>query len=82
VDESKLQAVKDSLDDPSKIYGSPEDNTNALKALEAIELSESQSRDSIVSTIMNNIANIIDVIFTFSVASYVHHLNQVPCSCT
>ncbi|CAM0909721.1 unnamed protein product [Alopecurus aequalis] len=60
VDESKLQAVKDSLDDPSKIYGSPEDNTSALKALEAIELSESQSRDSIVSTIMNNIANIID----------------------
>lgn len=60
VDESKLQAVKDSLDDPSKVYGSPEDNTNALKALQAIELSESQSRDSIVSTIMNNIANIID----------------------
>lgn len=60
VDESKLQAVKDSLEDPSKIYGSPEDNTNALKAIETIELSESQSRDSIVSTIMNNIANIID----------------------
>uniref|UniRef100_A0ACD6AGC5 Uncharacterized protein n=1 Tax=Avena sativa TaxID=4498 RepID=A0ACD6AGC5_AVESA len=60
VDEIRLQAVKDSSDDPSKTYGSPEDNTSALKALAAIELSESQSRDSIVSTIMNNIANIID----------------------
>ncbi|KAF0907078.1 hypothetical protein E2562_014679 [Oryza meyeriana var. granulata] len=60
VDESKLQAVKDSLDDPSKIYGSPEDNTNALKSLSAIELSESQSRECIVSTIMNNITNMLD----------------------
>lgn len=60
VDESKLQAVKDSPEDPSKTYGSPEDNASALKALEAIEVSESQSRECIVSTIMNNIANIID----------------------
>ncbi|KAF7103309.1 hypothetical protein CFC21_104308 [Triticum aestivum] len=60
VDDSKLQAVKDSPDNPSKIYGSPEDNASALKALEAIEVSESQSRECIVSTIMNNIVNIID----------------------
>ncbi|KAL6603536.1 hypothetical protein ACP70R_043897 [Stipagrostis hirtigluma subsp. patula] len=60
VDESKLQAVKDSSDDPSKIYGSPEDNANALKALSEIELSESQSRECIVSTIMNSIANMLD----------------------
>ncbi|XP_006657548.1 protein SEMI-ROLLED LEAF 2-like [Oryza brachyantha] len=60
VDESKLQAVKDSLDDPSKIYGSPEDNSNALKSLSEIELSESQSRECIVSTIMNNITNMLD----------------------
>ncbi|KAF8686943.1 hypothetical protein HU200_043221 [Digitaria exilis] len=60
VDESKLTAVKDSTDDPSKIYGSPEDNANALKSLSEIELSESQSRECIVSTIMNNIANMMD----------------------
>ena len=66
MDDSKLQAVKDSPDNPSKIYGSPEDNASALKALEAIEVSENQSRECIVSTIMNNIANIIDVMFTFS----------------
>uniref|UniRef100_A0A0E0Q5F5 Uncharacterized protein n=1 Tax=Oryza rufipogon TaxID=4529 RepID=A0A0E0Q5F5_ORYRU len=60
VDECKLQAVKDSVDDPSKIYGSPEDNTNALKSLSAIELSESQSRECIVSTIMNNITNMLE----------------------
>jgi len=60
VDESKLTAVKDSPDDPSKIYGSPEDNANALKSLSEIELSESQSRECIVSTIMNSIANMMD----------------------
>ncbi|CAN6215732.1 unnamed protein product [Urochloa humidicola] len=60
VDESKLTAVKDSSDDPSKIYGSPEDNANALKSLAEIEVSESQSRECIVSTIMNNIANMMD----------------------
>jgi hypothetical protein len=69
VDESKLQAVKDSVDDPSKIYGSPEDNTNALKSLSAIELSESQSRECIVSTIMNNITNMLEVMFIFSMVS-------------
>ncbi|AQK81089.1 ARM repeat superfamily protein [Zea mays] len=60
VDESKLTAVKDCSNDPSKIYGSPEDNANALKSLSEIELSESQSRECIVSTIMNNIANMMD----------------------
>ncbi|AQK66815.1 ARM repeat superfamily protein [Zea mays] len=60
VDESRLTAVKDSSNDPSKIYGSPEDNNNALKSLSEIELSESQSRECIVSTIMNNIANMLD----------------------
>ncbi|KAL5225596.1 hypothetical protein ABZP36_012235 [Zizania latifolia] len=75
VDESKLQAVKDSLDDPSKIYGSPEDNTNALKSLSAIELSESQSRECIVSTIMKNITNMLDVMSIFLIVSYIHCLN-------
>ncbi|XP_062229738.1 protein SEMI-ROLLED LEAF 2-like isoform X2 [Phragmites australis] len=60
VDESRLQAVKDSSDDPSKIYGSPEDNANALKSLSEIELSESQSRECIVSTIMNSITDLLD----------------------
>ncbi|CAD6338441.1 unnamed protein product [Miscanthus lutarioriparius] len=60
MDESRLTAVKDSSDDPSKIYGSPEDNSNALKSLSEIELSESQSRECIVSTIMNSIANMLD----------------------
>ncbi|GJM97525.1 hypothetical protein PR202_ga14457 [Eleusine coracana subsp. coracana] len=60
VDESKLQAVKDSTDDPSKIYGSPEDNANALKSLSEMELTESQSRECIVSTIMNSIASLLD----------------------
>lgn len=78
MDESKLQAVKDSSDDPSKIYGSPEDNTNALKSLSEIEVTESQSRECIVSTIMNNIANLLDVMFALSIVSYIRCLNRVP----
>jgi hypothetical protein len=81
VDESRLTAVKDSSDDPSKIYGSPEDNSNALKSLSEIELSESQSRECIVSTIMTNIANMLDVMLTFLIASCFHCFDRVPCSC-
>jgi hypothetical protein len=78
VDESKLRAVKDSSDDPSKIYGSPEDNMNALKSHSEMKLTEIQSRECIVSTIMNSIASLLDVIFTFSVASCVLCFNKVP----
>jgi hypothetical protein len=79
VDESKLQAVKDSSDDPAKIYGSPEDNANALKSLSEMELTESQSRECIVSTIMNSLASLLDVIFAFSDTSCLHCFSKVPC---
>jgi hypothetical protein len=81
VDESKLVAVKDSSDDPSKIYGSAEDNSNALKSLSEIEVSESQSRECIVSTIMNNIANMMDVMLRFPIVSCFHSFDRFLCSC-
>jgi len=81
VDESKLTAVKDSPDDPSKIYGSPEDNANALKSLSEIELSESQSRECIVSTIMNSIANMMDVMLAFLIVSCFHSFDRVQRGC-
>ena len=81
MDESKLMAVKDSPDDPSKIYGSPEDNANALNSLSEIELSESQSRECIVSTIMNNIANMMDVMLTFLIVSCFHSFDRVQRGC-
>nr|CAB3503111.1 unnamed protein product [Digitaria exilis] len=60
VHENKLQAVKDYLEDTSKSYGSPEDNENALRFLSAVELTERNSRESMVSTVMNSIADIPD----------------------
>ncbi|KAF8677049.1 hypothetical protein HU200_046507 [Digitaria exilis] len=60
VHENKLHAVKDYLEDTSKSYGSPEDNENALKFLSAVELTERNSRESMVSAVMNSIADIPD----------------------
>jgi hypothetical protein len=45
--ETKLQ-VNYYHEDPLKTYGSPEDNQNAMKSLSAVELSESQSQESMV----------------------------------
>ncbi|PNT65863.1 hypothetical protein BRADI_3g03650v3 [Brachypodium distachyon] len=61
VEETKLQAVKDCLEDPSKTYGSPEDDENALKYLSAVKLTESHSRESMISTIMNSVTDLPDV---------------------
>ncbi|RLM78290.1 uncharacterized protein C2845_PM12G02830 [Panicum miliaceum] len=41
-------------------YGSIEDNESALRSLSAVELTERNSRESMVSTIMNSIADIPD----------------------
>ncbi|KAK3152130.1 hypothetical protein QOZ80_2BG0154780 [Eleusine coracana subsp. coracana] len=58
--ETKLQ-VKDYHEDPPKTYGSPEDNKNALRSLSAVELSESQFRESMVFMIMNSISDLPDL---------------------
>ncbi|CAN6243025.1 unnamed protein product [Urochloa humidicola] len=60
VHENKLQIVKDYLEDPSNSYGSTEDNEDALRSLSAVELTERNSRESMVSAIMNSIADIPD----------------------
>uniref|UniRef100_K3YPL5 Uncharacterized protein n=1 Tax=Setaria italica TaxID=4555 RepID=K3YPL5_SETIT len=60
VHENKLQVVKDYLEDPSKSYGSTEDNENALRSISAVELTERNSRESMVSAIVNSIAYIPD----------------------
>ncbi|XP_021645517.2 uncharacterized protein LOC110639043 isoform X2 [Hevea brasiliensis] len=51
VDECKLQAVKNQLDHPRKVYGSKEDNEDALNSLSAIEITESQSKESFATMI-------------------------------
>jgi hypothetical protein len=60
VHDNKLQVVKDYQEIS---YGSIEDNESALRSLSAVELTERNSRESMVSTIMNSIADIPDVIF-------------------
>ncbi|KAF7824575.1 Protein EFR3-like B [Senna tora] len=54
-DDSKLQAVMDTIRKPSKPYGSKEDDADALKSLSAIKLSESQSKESFATMIVQNV---------------------------
>ncbi|KAM0898549.1 hypothetical protein ACQ4PT_021871 [Festuca glaucescens] len=61
VHETKLQAVKDYSEDPSKTYGSPEDDANALKFLSAVNLTGSHSRQFMTSMIMNSITDLPDM---------------------
>lgn len=61
VHETKLQAVKDYSDDPSKTYGSPDDDAKAQKFLAAVNLTGSHSREFMTSTIMNSITDLPDV---------------------
>lgn len=51
VDECKLQAVDSQLANPRKIYGSKEDNEDAVKSLSAVEITESQSKESFATMI-------------------------------
>ncbi|XP_019414056.1 PREDICTED: uncharacterized protein LOC109325902 [Lupinus angustifolius] len=55
VDDNKLQAVTDTIRQPSKIYGSKEDDEDALKSLSGIRLTESQSKDSFATMIVQSL---------------------------
>ncbi|KAL3622520.1 hypothetical protein CASFOL_033931 [Castilleja foliolosa] len=62
VDDCKLQAVdhKISPDDRGKVYGSNEDDEDALKSLSAINISDEQSTDSFASLILKNLGKLSD----------------------
>ncbi|RWW63183.1 hypothetical protein BHE74_00029655, partial [Ensete ventricosum] len=60
VEDSKLQAANAAPERCSGVYGSQEDDNNALKSLQAVELTESQSREFIVSLIMNSLSDLSD----------------------
>ncbi|CAL5211986.1 unnamed protein product [Lathyrus oleraceus] len=55
VNDSKLQATVDTSGQPSKVYGSKEDDEDALKSLSSIKLTESQSNESFVTMILQNL---------------------------
>ncbi|KAK7259562.1 hypothetical protein RIF29_25171 [Crotalaria pallida] len=51
VNDNKLQAVTDTIRQPSKVYGSNEDDEDALKSLSGLKLIESQSKESFATMI-------------------------------
>ncbi|CAJ2655191.1 unnamed protein product [Trifolium pratense] len=55
VNDSKLQAVADTTRKPSKVYGSNEDDEDALNALSSIKLTESQSNESCATMIVQSL---------------------------
>ncbi|XP_052878498.1 protein SEMI-ROLLED LEAF 2 isoform X2 [Gossypium arboreum] len=59
VDDCKLQTTKDELN-PGKIYGSKEDDEDALKSLSEIHLAENQSKDSLATMIVKFLGKLSD----------------------
>ncbi|XP_028776287.1 uncharacterized protein LOC114733043 [Neltuma alba] len=59
-DDNKLQVVMDTIRHPSKPYGSKEDDVDALKSLSAIKLTESQSKESFATMIVQNVEKSTD----------------------
>ena len=55
VSDSKLQAVVEADRQPSKVYGSKEDDEDALKTLSSIKLTESQSKESFATMIVQSL---------------------------
>ncbi|CAJ2654304.1 unnamed protein product [Trifolium pratense] len=55
VNDSKLQAVVNTVRQPSKVYGSNEDHEYALNALSSIKLTESQSNESFATMIVQGL---------------------------
>nr|XP_029118121.1 uncharacterized protein LOC114912641 [Elaeis guineensis] len=60
VEDSKLQAVNTTSDHLVKVYGSKEDDNSALISLSAVELTENQSKESMVSVILNSLGDSSD----------------------
>lgn len=57
VDDCKLQAVTDKTEHAVKVYGSKEDDDDALKSLSAIQLSSNQTTEYFASIIVESLRN-------------------------
>ncbi|KAL4327643.1 hypothetical protein HN51_034896 [Arachis hypogaea] len=60
LNDSKLQVVLDTARHSSRVYGSKEDDAAALKSLSAIKLTESQSKESFATMIVQGLGIPID----------------------
>ncbi|XP_031745206.1 protein SEMI-ROLLED LEAF 2-like isoform X2 [Cucumis sativus] len=56
-EDCKLQVVNLGQDNPKQIYGSKEDNENAVKSLSAVDTSESQSKESFAKLVLQTLEN-------------------------
>lgn len=71
VNDSKLQSVDDTVRQPSKAYGSKEDDEDALKSLSSIKITESQSNESFATMIVQSLgkpANVTTIYLSFNVS--------------
>lgn len=68
VDDCKLQAVNTGLNNMGKVYGSKEDDDDALKTLSAIMTTGDQSKESFASMIvkMSGNSSMVNVILPFT----------------
>lgn len=62
VDDCKLEAVDARPDQQSKVYGSKEDDEDALKSLSTIQQTQSKSKETFASMIVQSLAKSPDVI--------------------
>ncbi|XWS45739.1 hypothetical protein CRYUN_Cryun14cG0005500 [Craigia yunnanensis] len=60
VDDCKLQTAKTELQRPGKVYGSKEDDEDALKSLSGIEIAENKSKESLATMIVKFLGNLSD----------------------
>lgn len=67
VDDNKLQALDHKIvaGDTVKVYGSKEDNEDALKSLSAIDITDEQSQEFFASMILKDLGKIPNVIYFF-----------------
>lgn len=61
----KLQVANLGQDHPRPVYGSKEDNEDAVKSLSAVDTSDSQSKESFAKLILQTLQNMSAVSFVF-----------------
>ncbi|KAI3838111.1 hypothetical protein MKW98_009062 [Papaver atlanticum] len=60
VQDSRLQAIGNGSDFPSKVYGSKEDDATSLKVLSEIEITDNQTKESLASMVLKGMGNLSD----------------------
>lgn len=62
VDDCKLEAVNAVQNQPSKVYGSKEDDEDALKSLSTVQQTQSKSKETFATMIVQSLATSPEVI--------------------